>query len=332
MAIDTLDTDLVATKRNRSEITLSTVVIPSRLRKYSGAFKITAYFFVFLFSLLLFLVVKIPEPLVTGYVLQTLNTNTPFRWQSDKISLKLFLLPHFNFDKIEAQPKIPGQGYSFAFDTLSISPSLMSLIPRSQPNIGASFSGGLSKGTVSGHIKLDSSAAMDINAENIDLSKLATLEDAGIDMKGILQKVAINLVLESQKMSRADGEVKFSGKNMILDPATFQLPMPLPILELGPIDFSGKVRNGKLHIERATIGDASKDLDLKLEGDIQLRDPVLLSQVDLKMQIKPSNKIKAAVPALEGMLNLMAALKPTGFYASKISGTLGTLGVPTPDK
>lgn len=330
MAVDTLDTNLLASRGKKTEEAPAEPVVPlSRGKKIA---KLAAYVLIFFVALVFFMILKIPDSTVTNLTLGQLNTNTPYNWRADKISFRFFLLPHLLLEKLELEPKFQPEASSISVTKASIYPSLLSLIPSGgAPSFRGSFEAEAYSGNFSGNFTLGNNVALAADVTNLDLAKLTPLAESGVDLKGMVSSLVTDLTLEGQRLSRSDGTVRASAKNLVLDPASLQLPVAMPILDLGPAEIQGRILRGKLKIEKFQLGGPTKDLELRIEGDIQLSEPLLFSRADLKLRLKPSDKLLRALPSLQGMLTSLAAKRADGFYGMKVGGTLSALGIPQPD-
>jgi type II secretion system protein N len=308
----------------------SPVAPASRLRR---ALKLVAYIAIFLGALALFTVLKLPDALVANSVLNSLNNNTPYRWQAEKISAHFLLLPHLNTEKLTMEGKGMNTMPPVVFDTLTLYPSLLSMIPwTGSVNPRVSFDGTAYGANLKGSARSGRDLAFTLNAENVNLGKVTPLSQAGIDLQGVLTKVAADLDLENNDLSKADGTVELSGKNFVLDPAAFQIPMALPVMDLGNVEIRGKADGGKFKIDHFQIGGAGKDLEIRVTGEITLQRNAMFSPANLRVVLKPSKKVLDAVPSIGGLLGTLATLQPDGYYAMRFTGTLGNLGLPRPDK
>ncbi|MGE3262800.1 MAG: type II secretion system protein GspN [Bacteriovoracia bacterium] len=329
MAVDTLDTNLLSSRGKKSEATPTEPAAPvSRGKK---AMKIAAYVLIFLVALLFFMIMKVPDSAVTNLTLTQLNLNTPYNWRADKVGFRLFFLPHLVFEKLELEPKFQiGSGASIT--KMQIYPSLLSLIPSGPtPNFRGSFSAEAYKGNFSGSFSLGSNTDVSLQVENLDLASFTPLSQAGIDLKGVLTSLITDLSLEGQRLSKGDGTIRAAGKNIVLDPASLQLPVALPILDLGPLEIQAKLLRGKLLLEKVQLGGPTKDLELRVEGNIQLAEPVNYSRLDLRLRLKPSDRLLRALPTLQSMLDSLAAKRSDGFYGMKLAGSIAAVGLPQPD-
>lgn len=331
MLIDTLDQNLVASGRKNAQPPLPEEALtpPSRRKKVLKAVSYTAIFFV---SLLFFFYLKTPSSLVQGLVLNTLNQSGPYQWQADSVSTRLLLLPHLKAENLNVSPRYGVGMPPVTFKELRLYPSLLSLIPwTGRMNPSVSFDGEAYGAKFSG-TAAPQEPSFSLSLTDADFARLIPLKEAGIDIIGVISSLEANLTMPGQRLSQATGTVAAKGKNMVVDPAALRLPLPLPILDLGALDFQARVDQGKLKIERMNVGSPGKDLEIRGTGDIQLADNLNLSRVDLRLRLKPSEKILNAMPSLRGMLGSLAALGADGFYAMKFSGTLGMLGLPQPDR
>lgn len=329
MAVDTLDTNLISSRGRKSEEEAAPAPAPSSRGKKIA--KIVAYVLIFLIALVFFMILKIPDSTVTNLTLGQLNANTPYNWRADKVGFRMLLLPHLNFEKLELEPKF-GVGNSFSLAKASIYPSLLSLLPSGPtPTFRGSFDAEAYQAKFNGNFAAGTNQAIALEVENLDLAKFTPLAQSGVDLRGVITSLVADVTLEAQKLSRSDGTVRASGKNIVLDPASLQLPVAVPLLDFGTAEIQAKILRGKLKLEKFVLGGPGKDMELRLEGDIQLQDVVNFSRVDLKLRLKPSDKLLRAIPALQGMLTSLAAKRADGFYGMKLTGTFAAMGLPQPD-
>lgn len=318
------------TSAGDDDLPIAAPPVPNRLRRI---LKILAYIAIFLSALFLFMALKIPDSLVANSVLNSLNNGTPYRWQADKISAHFFLLPHLNTEKLTMEGKGMSTMPPVTFDTLKLYPSLLSFLPLTgSVNPKISFDGTAYGANLKGSARTGQNFSLSLNTENLNLGKVTPLVEAGVDLQGILTSLVADLDMENNDLSKADGTVKISGKNFVLDPAALQIPMPLPVLDLGTVEVRGKADKGKFKIEQFQVGGAGKDLELRVTGDITLQRNAMFSPANLRVVLKPSKKVMEAMPSLQGLLTTLAAPQPDGFFAMRFKGTLGNLGLPQPDK
>ncbi len=327
MTTDALDTNLLAShKKEKEKPDLPTPESPRK--KW---LKLALYVAIFFASFLFFASLKLPNTFLKGIILGAMNQNSANQWQADQLGFRLFWLPHIRAEGFTLIPSALSDTPSLTFDQIRIFPSFFSLIPITgsfQP--AASFDGEAYGAQFEGWAR-PSTPEFEISLKNADLGKLTPLVEKGIELKGVIDS-DLSLVLENQRLSRSNGTITLQGKNFVLDPSAFGMPLPLPILDLGAITLEGVIQNGKLRIQKAQVGSAGKDLEIKATGEIQLMDNLQFSRLDLRVKIKPAAKILSAMPALKTMLATIAAEQADGFYGMKVSGTLSQMGMPTPDR
>ncbi len=335
MAVDTLDTNLVrSAKRPKEEPSQSNTLAPAKAAsRRKRILKVVAYVVFFFWSLITFTLLKVPDSAVANFILKSLNENTPYQWQAEKIGIGFFPTPHIRMEKLGLEPKFPGGGVPLYFDDIRIFPNPFSLIPiNGPPALGGSFRAEAYKSVVHGHFATGTNMALRIETDSLDLARLTPLTRSGIDLKGLINNLFIQLALPNQRLAMADGEVTLKMKNVVFDPSALGLPIALPLLNLGDVDVHGVANRGQVKIDRFKVGSAGKDLELQISsGTVVLSDVVPSTRYELHLLVKPSASIEKAVPGLGGMLASMATVKPDGFYAMKLQGTLSAPSFPSKD-
>ena len=330
---ETIDTNLLASNRRaRSETAAkpseNTPAPAVKQTKSLRVLKIVAYVCVFLLAFVFFLIAKIPDNTVQDFVITKLNQNTTYRWQAQKISFSLLPLPHLHFEALSVEPKFPtGFSQPINLEKLDLYPSLLGLISGVSASFDVTAFGSWTGSVSQNKTGLD----LSLSGTAVDLAKIPIIQEMNWDVQGKVQQVDISLNLPLMKFAKAEGDLKLSANKIRVDPASFGAGVPLPILEFGKGDVLAKIRAGRIQIDKFHLGEPGKEVDLQSEGDIQLADNLDFSRVNLKFKLKLSDKIRAAAPTLDGMLSLFAAKKPDGIYAAKLNGSLGSMGVPTPD-
>ncbi len=167
---------------------------------------------------------------------------------------------------------------------------------------------------------------------SLDLTRVTPLSRGGLDLKGNVTNLFLQFALPGQRLSMANGELTLQGKNIVFDPAALRIPMPLPILNFGDVDVKATVNRGQMKIEKFKLGSPGKDLEVQIvSGTVTFSDIMQNTRYELRVQIRPSAGIQAAMPSLTTMLDGFAAKKPDGFYALKLQGTMGMPGLPVKD-
>lgn len=331
MATDALDPNLLRSSKSGAKAATPSEVPAHNPSRRKEILKMLAYAGFFLWALVFFTMLKVPDSVVTNFLLNTLNQNTPYQWQAERISLGFFPLPHLRLDKLNLEPKF-GVGVPIALDEVKIYPNPFSLIPiGGSAAFGGSFRAEAYKAVVKGSFSSGANLSLRIDTDSVDLSKVTPIARSGVDLKGSIANLHFQITLPSQRLANADGELDLKGKNMVFDPGSLSLPMTLPILNLGDVAVQAQIQRGQVKIEKFKIGAAGKDLDVLVNGTVNLADVTPNTRYDLHVQLKPSAAIKAAVPGIESMLGNFATLKPDGYYAMRIQGTLSAPAFPAKD-
>ncbi|HEY8280287.1 MAG TPA: type II secretion system protein GspN, partial [Bdellovibrionota bacterium] len=280
-----------------------------------------------------FTMLKVPDSAVANFLLNSLNQSTPYQWQAETIRLGFFPFPHLKVEKLNLDPKFPGAGPALAVEEFRVYPNPFSLLPLGgPPAFGGSFRAEAYKANFHGYFAAGSDVKLRVETANADLAKFLPLNPTGSDLKGNITNLFIQILLPSQRASLADGEISVQGKNVAIDPSMFQLPIALPILNLGELDIQGSVSRGQVKITKFKLGSPGKDLELQIpNGSITLSDVTPNTRYDLHLLIKPSGAIIAAVPGITAMLDSMATRKPDGFYGLRLQGSLAAPGFPSKD-
>lgn len=204
-------------------------------------------------------------------------------------------------------------------EDLTLSPSLFSLMIF-QPKV--SFAMGIPDGDIHGFFQQRSQKSEHVllSVSDLPLKNKAWKEKMDLDLSGTLN-ANINLIGNLQTLSTIDGLTEIDIKKFILGKTTF-LNMGIPQLSISNILVRGQFKNGKFVIEKIDVGKTSDDIEAHGTGDILLNaTQIMNSRLNIKIKFKISEKLKEEfslfLPFLAG------ALKPDGFYALDIQGSLG---------
>lgn len=317
MVSETLDTSLLpSSKKAKPDGGAAPTPAASRKKRILKGLAYAAFFFA---SLVFFTVVKIPNSAIANYLLNYANrASTSYNFQAEKIAVRFFPLPHLEVANLAMEPRFPGAGVPVALEEVK-------LYPNPLVGLGASFRATGYRNSIRGAA---SPSSFKLEGESVDLAKLTPLADLGLDLKGLLSSLYVQLSMSGQRVSTADGEVRIVGKNIVFDPTNFGLPVPLPVLQLGDLELQGTATNGQVKIDKLKLGSPGKDIEIQVpSGTLTLSDVALNTRYDLHVIIKPSPAIEKAVPLLPSMLSAMATKRPDGFFGIKLAGTFA--GVPS---
>lgn len=333
MELDTLDTNLLqSAKRPKNDTpAVDEESTPQAIRKRQ-ILKWVAYAAFFLWSLVFFTFLKIPDAAVANYLLNTLNQNTPYQWQAESMRLGIFPWLHLEGRKLNLEPKFPGAGMPLTIEQARIYPNPFSLLPLGgSPAFGGFYSAEAYQSSFRGSFAAGRDTYLRLESGAVDLARITPLQQS-TELKGTLTNLLFRLSLPQSRASQADGEVKIQGKNIIFDPSSLGLPMPLPILNVGDVDIQGTVAKGVVKFEKFKMGGAGKDIELQIRGgSLTLADVTLNTRYDLRLLVKLSAGVQAAVPGITSLLDGMATKQPDGAYAMRLQGSFSAPGFPSKD-
>lgn len=304
-----LDTNLLQSAKKPKEASPDPVA--SRKKR---VLKVVAYAGFFLCSLVFFTVIKIPDAAIANFLLASAHQASPaYQFQADKIGVRFFPLPHLEAEKFAMEPRFPGSAVPVLFDELRVYPNPFIL--------GASFSADAYKAKITGS---GSMGSFRIESDSIDLAKVTPLTEMGLDFKGLVSQLYVQMSTSNRRLSTANGEIRLKGKNFVFDPSAFtsQVGMSIPPLSLGDVDIEGEATNGTFRISKCKIGGPTKDLEIQIpSGTITFSDVMLNTKYDLTLHVKPSAESEKKIPAF-AMVGAMGHKRPDGFISIKVAGNL----------
>jgi type II secretion system protein N len=332
---DALDTNLLRSNKAGSKAAETAITDPAAAAavRRKRILKNLAYAVFFFWALVTFTLLKIPDSLVTNLLLNTLNQNTPYQWQAERIGIGFFPAPHLQMDKLVLDPKYPGAGPALQIDDVRIYPNPFSLIPTGG---GSAFGGYFRAEAYKAEVKGSFSMGKDLylrvyTPDTVDLGKIAPLA-ASVALKGSLQSLDLRLNMPGQRLSNSDGEITLTARNVQFDPSNLGLQVTLPALSVGDVNLEGTLARGQLKITKFKVGGAGKDLDLMIpNGTVNLSDITSATHYDLHVQLKPSAALEKAVPGFGDTIGVFATKKPDGYFATHLTGSLASPGFPVRD-
>ncbi len=188
-------------------------------------------------------------------------------------------------------------------------------------------------GTVEGEFARTKKKDMKIKveAEGVKLGRAKILsKKLGLPLVGGLS-AEVDMKVPAGKMNEASGAIKISCKGCAVGDGKSKLKVKghpflaagitLPKLRMGRMAGEIKVAKGLAKIQ--SFAAKSPDLELKLEGSVQLRKPVAFSTLNGYLRFKVSAALKEKNPAF-GLLDsaLGSARRPDGFFGMKVYGSL----------
>jgi type II secretion system protein N len=329
--IERLDENLVASPRRLSGAPAlpTTGLPPVPKKRFRFSMQGLGIAGIGIFAFLLFMLLKFPSSLVTGYALGALRDAMPaYNVYVKDASWGILLGPKVSLDGLEISPRY-GQGPKISLDSVTLRPNIFRMIPwKGVVEPAASFSVKAFSGELSGAFKQGAGTDLDLAAQTVELGKIGFLQEK-VALEGRLESMQFSAVNDG-RWSHTNGTFNLTGRSLRLDPASLNLGMALPLLDLGNLNASAKIQNGKVMIERLNLGEVGKDLEAQVFGIVNLKDPVQYSDLDLQIKFRFSDKILKVMPSLEGMLGVFAAKRADGFYGVRVKGPMMMPGMPTP--
>jgi type II secretion system protein N len=196
-----------------------------------------------------------------------------------------------------------------------------------------SFKAHLLSGTVRGALGLSPAEQdIDIDADGLVLTNLPALQDAlGLPVQGTLSG-KIDAVAPKSLAANLSGTVELAIDELVIGDGKAKLSVPgdpflsqgvtFPKLRLGRL--AGKVVMDKGHARLENIAAHSPDVDITLDGYIELRDPLSMSQLHGYLKFRPSEALLKREPTVALVTGAIAAnaKRADGYYGFQLSGPL----------
>jgi type II secretion system protein N len=199
-----------------------------------------------------------------------------------------------------------------------------------------SFSGHAAGGAISGRYKsVPDEGLIVIDTSGVQIGKIPIISSpSGIPIDGAVDLKA-DLTAPKNMIPQASGSASLDITDATVGDGNAKLSIPggdpflsqgitLPKIALGKISGSLAVDKG-----RATFRDLkghSKDVDIELEGYIELRDPIAFSLLHLYLKFKPSDALVKREATIELMNNMLGTLakRADGYLGFSITGSLNS--------
>src|SRR5438132_1734401 len=210
------------------------------------------------------------------------------------------------------------------FDRAVFSPDILALLFR-RTSFGFSVRG--YGGTAKGHVALSNDprlpgvSSLRLDAVDLDLAALPLREMAGVSVAGKLRvKADLPALLP---VETAQGAL-----TLVLDGAALTggtvMGFSLPPTTLGRIDGSVAVEKGIARVDKTAA--RGGDLEADVDGNVNLRPLLSLSQADLHLRFRPADHWLNENSAIKGMMGLIQnARQGDGSYVFTFSGPLSRL-------
>jgi type II secretion system protein N len=210
------------------------------------------------------------------------------------------------------------------FEKADVSPDLFALLLR-RTSFG--FSIDAYGGTARGHVALSDDPrqpgvrSFSLDAHDLDLGALPLRELSGVNGAGKLRLAADLPSLVPVETAHGSVTLTMEGAGVT---GGAILGMGIPQTTLGRVEGSVTVEKGVARVEKTTA--RGGDIEADVDGNVNLRPLLSLSQADLHVRFRPSEKWLNDNPALRGMLGfLQNAKQGDGGYLFTFSGPLARM-------
>jgi type II secretion system protein N len=144
--------------------------------------------------------------------------------------------------------------------------------------------------------------------------------------------LAVDMLLPGNRNAEAKGTVSWQCAGCAIGDGREKLQIPgnpmmaegitVPRIRLG--DLTGAIAFDKGAGRLQAVRAASPDLDLRIDGEIKLADPIAYSQIDLYVTFKASDALLRGAEKLRLLLQLSESMgkRPDGYYGFRLMGTL----------
>lgn len=210
------------------------------------------------------------------------------------------------------------------FDRAVFSPDILALLFR-RTSFGFSVRG--YGGTARGHVALSNDprlpgvSSLRLDAVDLDLASLPLREMAGVSVAGKLSvKADLPALLP---VETAQGALTLALDGAALRGGTV-MGFSLPPTTLGRIDGSVAVEKGIARVDKTAA--RGGDLEADVDGNVNLRPLLSLSQADLHVRFRPADHWLNENSTIKGMMGLIQnARQGDGSYVFTFSGPLSRL-------
>jgi type II secretion system protein N len=300
-------------------LTLAQIATPERLQKLRrGAIPAVA-----VLSFLLFFLVTFPY--------QTIGRRMQAEAQRAGADLSFGSIGGHGFFGVRARDvhlrpasSGPEPAPELRFDRVDVSPDLFALLLR-RTSFGFSLDGygGSARGhaALSNDPKLPGLDSLRLASTDLDLRALPLKELTGIDATG---RASLQMNVSSlQPPESAGGSLSLTGRQIGVTGGNVS-GFTLPRAALGDVEVAVTIDRGIARIDRAQA--RGGDLDLEADGTVRLRALLSLSQADLHVRLRPSDRWLNENSLVKGALGLVQnARQPDGSYVFSFGGPLSRL-------
>ncbi|HWE24664.1 MAG TPA: type II secretion system protein GspN [Myxococcales bacterium] len=226
--------------------------------------------------------------------------------------------------RLRPAPSGPEPAPEFRFDRVDVSPDLFAMLLR-RTSFGFRLEG--YGGTARGHAALSSDPrlpglqALRLTSTDLDLKALPLKELTGVDAMG---RASLQVDVSSlQPAETAGGSISLNGRQIAVTGGNAS-GFVLPRAALGDLDVAVTIDRGVAKLDRAQV--RGGDLDVEADGTVRLRALLSLSQADLHLRLRPSDRWLNENAFVKSALGLVQnARQSDGSYVFSFSGPLSRL-------
>ena len=179
----------------------------------------------------------------------------------------------------------------------------------------------IAKGDVHADV-VEASKGMNVvaHADSVELALVPGLADAiGIPLSGTAD-IDVDMFVGSDPKT-SEGVIKLKATGVEILKGGKIKAFPVPELPVGSFDWTIPVKKGKAIFDKLTLD--GETIQLRVDGQITLGNPVNRSILNLKVAFKPTPEFLRKEPLLGALLkNIRRAKGSDGFYGYAISGNL----------
>ena len=247
--------------------------------------------------------------------------------------------------RVRTRPKpsptgAPTKPTRFIIDSAVVSYSPLSLLPGASKTFSVALDG------FGGNVEIEQQGTpgkknvfrVALAVRGVNMAELPGVkEEINLPLGGTL-KLDLNIVSETGKYADAKGEISFSCADCVVGDGKTPLKvagssflsggLTLPRTRLG--NFGGHVAIDKGVAKLQGVEAKSPDLEMSLEGDIALHDPLATSIVNAYLRFKFTDAFLQKAAAVQAMLQVAGSQgkRPDGFYGLRLGGSFAHMSPP----
>lgn len=252
----------------------------------------------------------------------------------------------FSNISVKTRPTKPGEKATrFRIENATASTSLFSLIGSALSSVFSSTPsppamtialdafGGRLELTQEGTAGKKGEFALEVTARDIDMSQVPGIREAiNLPLAGTM-KLDVDITSATGKLANAKGSISFlcaacslgDGKSAFKIAAIPFLAggLTLPKVRLGDVTGEVAIENGTGKLKGVEA--KSPDIELAMEGDVQLRDPAPNSIINAYLRFKPTEAFLKSAGTLQTLLQMAGSSgrRPDGSYGVRLGGRFG---------